>query len=118
MSTSGDPKASTTVVVGIVGAILGLALVLFTQVLFYNTQRLEDERKLYGPKPQELSDLQFKQLVQLHDRHYVDPEKTIVTLPIDDAIELYVAKMNRTPAPTTIRSGATPTTEPLPKGAP
>ncbi len=112
MSENGDPKASSTVVVGVVGAILLLAIILFTQVLFSSAQRMEDERKLYVPR-QELADLRFKQLAQIEDRRFIDPGRRVVALPIDDAIELFVTGVKPAPVPTTIpAAGSEPTSRP------
>ncbi len=102
MSTGGDPKSSTTLIAGLIGAIGLLVIVVAAQVLFYNVQRYEDERKLYGIKPRELADLQAAQLAQINGYRYVDRQKGIVAIPIDDAIRLYVAEMKTAPPATTM----------------
>jgi hypothetical protein len=106
---SSDPPASMTVIVGIIGAILLLAVILVTQVLFFNVQRIEDENKLYAARPAELADLQARELAQINTYRYVDREKGVVAIPIDRAIELYADEMKSPPAPTTI-----PATESFP----
>lgn len=117
MSSSGDPPASMTLVIGIIGGILLLALILLTQVLFYNIQRMEDAAKLYAGKPQELADLQSGQLAQINTYRYVDPQRGVVAIPIDRAIELYAREQTSAPAPATIPSSApadAPEGEPVP----
>ena len=112
MSTGGDPKSSTTLIAGLIGAIGLLVIVVAAQVLFYNVQRYEDERKLYAVKPRELADLQAAQLAQINGYRYVDRQKATVAIPIDDAIRLYVAEMKTAPTPTTIPK--TTDAEPVP----
>lgn len=84
--------------------VLTLAVALLAQVLFYNAQRIEDQTKLYAGKPQELADLQAKQLAQINVYRYVDRQKDIVAIPIDRAIELYAAEMKSAPTSSTIPS--------------
>jgi hypothetical protein len=88
-----DPKPSTTVVVGVIGTILTLAVVLIAQVIFYNMDRIEDQRKLYAPRPAEITDLQANQLGQISEYRIIDKETGRVAVPIDRAIELYAAEM-------------------------
>jgi hypothetical protein len=104
MNTGGDPPAATTVVVGSVGIILALAVTLLAQVLFYNAQRIEEQTKLYAGKPQELADLQAKQLAQINVYRHVDRQQGIVAIPIDRAIELYAAEMKSAPTSSTMPS--------------
>jgi hypothetical protein len=81
-----------TIVVGLIGAIGLLAVVVLAQVLFFNMQRIEDERKLYAPPPQALLDLQERQLAPISEYRYVDKGAGLVAIPIDRAIPLYVAR--------------------------
>jgi hypothetical protein len=104
MNTHGDPPASLTAIAGIVGGILLLAVVLLAEVLFYNVQRIEDETKLYAGKPPELADLQARQLAQINAYRYVDQAKGVVAIPIDRAMELYVADVQATSLPGKIPS--------------
>jgi hypothetical protein len=112
MSTGGDPKSSTTLIAGLIGAIGLLVIVVAAQVLFYNVQRHEDERKLYAVKPRELADLQAAQLAQINGYRYVDRQKGAVAIPIDDAIRLYVGEMKSAPPVTTMPE--TTDAEPVP----
>lgn len=104
--TGGDPKSSTTLIVGLIGGIGLLVIIVAAQVLFYNIQRYEDERKLYAVKPRELADLQAAQLAEISSYRYVDRTKGVVAIPIDDAIRRYVAEVKTAPTPTTIPATA------------
>lgn len=104
MTTSPDPPVRLTAIVGIVGGILLLAIVLLAEVLFYNVQRIEDETKAYSGKPQELADLQARQLAQINEYRYVDQAQGVVAIPIDRALELYRTEMQSSPVPATMPS--------------
>ena len=93
MSHNGDPRAGSTLLVGLIGTILLLAVVVLAQVLFYNVQQMEDQTKLYAPRPQALLQAQAEQLAQINTYRYVNQKDGIVAIPIDRAIELYVAEM-------------------------
>lgn len=93
MSASDDPRASSTMLVFIIGVILLLVIVVFGIVLFQNVQHYEDQRKLYAAKPRELARLQAGQLAAINEYRYVDQAQGIVAIPIDRAIALYAAEM-------------------------
>jgi hypothetical protein len=98
-----DPKASTTVYVGVIGTILFLAVVLFAQALFQNAQWLEDQRKVYAPRNPRLLEVQTQQLGTLNGYRLVSAAEGRVTIPIDRAIELVLPEL---------KSGATASTIP------
>lgn len=112
MNVSGDPKASTTIVIGVIGAILLLAIIVFTQVLFYNAQRYEDEQKIYASKPQELLKLQTEQLAEINRFRKLDEQKGVVAIPIDLAIECFVAEMKNPRPPATMNVPASGPAQP------
>lgn len=113
MSAEGDPKASTTVVVSIVGGILLLAIVVFAQVLFYSGQRFEDARKRYAPPPAELTQLQSEQLAQITTYRRPAAPDGPYAIPIDRAMELVVSELKSASPPTTIpQPAATPPAAP------
>lgn len=101
-AANGDPPSSSTIIVGIVGTILLLAVVVFAVVLFLNTQYYEDQRKLYTGQPQELADMRFKQRAAISDSHFVDEAAGIIAIPVDDAIGLYADALKRGTLPTTL----------------
>lgn len=102
MSGDGDPRSTTTILAGLIGVILLLAVVLFAVVLFQHTQAYEDQRKLYEPKYQELADIQAAQLDQIIRPRVVDAAAGVYAIPIDDAIRLYARQQKSRPAPTTV----------------
>jgi hypothetical protein len=102
MAYGGDPKSSAVVATGIVGAILLLAIVLATQALFYNVQRLKDVENEHAPRPRELVDLQSAQRAQLDTYRWVNQKDGVAAIPIDRAIDLFVHEVNSTTTPTTI----------------
>jgi ATP/ADP translocase len=91
-----DPQPSGTALVGVIGGLVLLALVVFAQVLFYNVQRGEDERKLHAVQLRELLDLQTQQMAQINGYRLVDAEKGLAAIPIDEAIRLYVQEVATT----------------------
>jgi len=97
----GDPSSGPTVLVAIVGTILFLAVVVFAIVLFQNVQRREDQAKLLAPRPQELADLQFKQLAPLVGYEAIDPQNNVYGIPIERAMQLFVERGGQTGKPTT-----------------
>ena len=104
MKNGADPSFSQTVVVFIIGVILFLVIVLAVQVLFYNVQFGEERSKVYAARPQELTELQARQLAQINTYRYVSEKDGLVAIPIDRAIELYVAGVKATPTPTTMKA--------------
>ncbi len=109
----GDPRSGPTMLVAIVGTIVFLAVVVFTIVLFQNVQRREDETKLLAPRPQELADLQFKQLAPLAGYEAIDPQQNVYGIPIERAMELFVARGGQVGKP-----ARAPTTIAVPASAP
>lgn len=119
MPAADDPQPRATVVVGIVGVILLLAIVLLTQVIFYNVQRIEDQAKLYqAPRPS--APLQAEQLAQISSYRWINEKEGVVAIPIDRAIELYVQRMKTGGAPPTMQApGREPReNDPTPDSAP
>lgn len=102
MSTGGDPKSSQMLIAGLIGVVFMIAAVLVAQLLFYGAQRMEDERKLIAPQPQELVALQTEQLAHINTTRHVNEQDGLVAIPIDRAIDLYVTRMKAAPAPTTM----------------
>ena len=102
MHGSSDPKPTMTFVVGLVGTIMVLVLVVFAIVLFQSVKGYEDTHKVIAARPQELLDLQSRQLERINEYRWVDREKGIVAIPIDRAMQLYVEKVESRPATPTI----------------
>jgi hypothetical protein len=108
MKAGGDPPFSLTIVVFLIGSVVCLVILLFVQVLFFNVQRNEEQAKIYADKPRELAELQARQLGQISTYRYLDPKAGIVAIPIDRAIELYVAEVKAGVVPTTMKVSTQP----------
>ena len=94
MSENGDPKATTTVLVGIVGIILLLVIVIFTIAVFHNVEYLETVRKVHARPYHELRTLHAEQQESLHSYRWVNEQEGIVGIPISRAITLTVRDLN------------------------
>ncbi len=114
--TGGDPKASTTILVGIIGTVLLLAIVLFAAALYYHAEDAQAARKVYArPPAHEVSALKSEQLEKLHAYRWVNEQERIVAIPIQRAIELTVRdlKSGQDPARIVKRgSGPNPASQP------
>jgi uncharacterized integral membrane protein len=109
----GDPNASMVFTVGIVGAILLLALLIFGVVLFQNAQALQTEEKVFAGKPVELAEQQTLQLAGINQYRYISEPEGIVAIPIDEAMDIFVARVQAdprqaSPPATPVASGNSP----------
>lgn len=100
----GDPAAGSTLYVGIVSAVLMLAVVIFAVVLYGNWQMQETQRKVYdAPASAELVALRDAQIGDLRTPRWVSDQT--VAIRIEDAIKLYVQRVQagqpNPPRPTT-----------------
>ncbi len=93
----GDPDPTAVITVGIVAAIVILAVLVFAVVLFQNAQALEDERKVLSTRSLTLAEEQTRQLAQINQYRYISEPDGVVTIPIDRAIELFVARVQADP---------------------
>ncbi len=85
-----DPKALTTLLVGLIGFALVMVTVIGTDALYRATDDAEFRAKNYGVVPAELSRLRSQQLEELHSYRWIDQSKGVVGIPIDRAMELMV----------------------------
>jgi hypothetical protein len=84
-----EPKSGLVAVVGMVSAILLVAVILLLQAVYYRAQEKEDLAKAVMVPP-EAQMLRAQQLGQLQGYRVVDPQGGIVAIPIDRAMELLV----------------------------
>lgn len=89
-----DPRASSALIVGMVGMILLLALVIGAIVLYQSAQRQQVTEKVYAPRIHELAQIRSEQAANISTYRYVDRQQGLVAIPIDVAIELYVKEVN------------------------
>lgn len=116
--THDDPRASLTLVAFLILAILVLAFVVLAQVMFYNMQSIEDQRKVASAKPQELADLQAAQLAQISSYRYINEKAGVVAIPIDRAMEHYAREMKNPWTPPKITAPESQASATQPSGGP
>jgi hypothetical protein len=86
----GDPDATLTAVVGVVGAVLIFVVVVGLVALYQRAENAELTRKQIAPAPAELESVRAEQLGQLHGYRWVDAKKGIAAIPIERAMDLVV----------------------------
>jgi hypothetical protein len=108
-----DPSASMTIVVGVIGTILLLAVIVFAIVLFQVGARSEFERKVVQAAPREIAQIRSQQLSEVSQTKYVDQTQQHVQIPIEEALPLFAEIVKRQGVPSTIKaSTAPPATQP------
>lgn len=86
-----EPKSGLVAVVGVVSAVLLVAVILVLQALYYRAAGKEDLVKAVMVPPEAKAVL-AEQLGQLEGYRVVDSQKRIVAIPIGRAIDLVVAE--------------------------
>lgn len=90
----GDPAAGATLYIGIVSAVLMLAVVIFAVVLYGNWQMQETQQKVYdAPLSAELVALRDAQIGDLRTPRWINDKA--VAIRIEDAIKLYVQRVQQ-----------------------
>ena len=82
---------------GIVGGVVLIVLIIGLQAWFHHAHNVEYERKVVSQPYVELKSLQAKQLEQLHSYRLIDKDKGVVQIPIDLAIDRYLARRGTRP---------------------
>ncbi len=90
-----EPNTPLTAVVGLGFAILLFVVVVLLQALFYGAEQRENQRKVVAVAPQELSQLRAQQEELLHSYKVVDPQKGVVAIPVDLAMQILVREGGR-----------------------
>lgn len=99
MREGGEPNTPLTALVGIVFAIVLFVVVVLLQAYFYRAEQQETVRKVVAVAPQELSQLRAQQEELLHSYKLVDPQKGVVSVPIELAMKLVVREDGKSPWP-------------------
>lgn len=94
----GDPHARPVVYVAVVGIIALLVAVFGLEGLYYQNEQREARIKLATPEQVDLLRLRTEQRHNLSGYQWVDREKGIVTIPIEQAMER-VARQYAAPGP-------------------
>jgi len=87
-----DPKVTTSVIAGIIGAVVLFVVIVLLQALFYRMQAAERVRKVESQPNQELELVDAEQLQLLNSYGWVDQSNGVVRIPIDEAMRLVVAE--------------------------
>lgn len=85
-----DPKSTSTLLVGGVGAVLLVVIILLLEVLYQRTTQAESYRKIISEQPQELRSVQAQQLEQLRSYRWINQQQGVAAIPIDRAMDLVV----------------------------
>jgi hypothetical protein len=93
MKPDEDINIPQLITIGVVSAILLVEVVVGVQALFYSVQETEIAAKQTSQPAWELADLRLEQETELNAYRWVDQEKGLVAIPIDRAIDLYVAQL-------------------------
>ena len=88
-----DPRADQVLLVGLVGALLLVALIYAVQAALLALERGQIRDKVYAATPVEFRQLHDAQVLELVDGpRWADPNHQAVKLPIDMALEAYVRR--------------------------
>jgi hypothetical protein len=94
-----DIDAPMILIVGLVFAVVLFLSIFFLQGYFYRVQHQEQEAKLIEQRPQQLLATQADQQEKLNSYSWVDRAQGIVSLPINQAMELELKRLQAGPAP-------------------
>jgi hypothetical protein len=111
-----EPNTPLTAVVGLVFAILLFVVIVLLQAFFYRAEDEENVRKVVAVAPEALSQLRAQQEELLHSYKIIDPQKGVIAIPIDLAMELFVQDGGKTPWPV-VQPPAVPAPMPTPATA-
>jgi hypothetical protein len=96
MERYNDLDTMKIAVVGLLGALLTLAIVLALQVLYYSAASEQFERKVVQAPTTQSDTLLAEQATKLTRYDWIDPGKKKVMIPIDRAMELVVKELSAT----------------------
>ncbi|MEW6741667.1 MAG: hypothetical protein AB1486_02815 [Planctomycetota bacterium] len=85
-----DPKMMRLLMIGAAGVVILFVTIVALQALYYDVTRRELEAKTYTVEPRDLHLLRQAQRQKLSQYASIDPEKGIVAIPIERAMELLV----------------------------
>jgi len=85
-----DPKARSTIVVGLLGATLVVVTILLLQALHSSTAQDEEYRKEIATPYVELQEVEASQRQQLESYRWVNQAEGVVAIPIEEAMQQVV----------------------------
>jgi hypothetical protein len=93
-----DPRQLNVIMVGLIGAILMVAIIIATQGIYLAALEGEKESKLYSVRDKLFDNQLQQQRADLADYRYVDEARGVVQIPVDRAIDLFLKEMSPTAA--------------------
>lgn len=91
-----EPKTSALMLLFVIGAILLIVVIIGLQAFFMRELRHEENIKFSENPNRELTQLQQGQLDRINSYRWVDREKQIVAIPINEAMKLLVQRKEGT----------------------
>ena len=86
----GDPDATLTIWIGLIGALTTFLIIVSLQAVYYHVENSQRIEKVYSRPPEELGLLRAKQEQVLHSYRWIDEKKGVAGIPIERAMELTV----------------------------
>lgn len=99
MAQYDDLHTGTITVVGIISAVLTFVIIVAAQVLFYQYRTLESLRKEVDVPITQSDNILDQQREALNSYRWIDQEKGIVAIPIDQAKETVLQSLKKADAP-------------------
>ena len=96
MERHNDLNTLKIAVVGLLGALVTVAIVLALQVLYYSAANQQFDRKVIQAPTTQSDTLLAEQAVKLTRYEWIDRQKNKVMIPIDRAMELVVKELSAT----------------------
>lgn len=112
-----DPNSRIMIYVGVIGIVLLVVTVFGTQAFTYGVQVQQTRRDVYGVPLPVLADVIKEQKLQIGETRWVDRDKGVVAIPIDQAMKLFVADVKAGKPRSSPLPAATPATQPAAPGA-
>lgn len=88
-----DPNPAWTAVVGIIGAVLTLAIIVALQALYNRVESEEIQRKIFDSVSDELTRARSEQLETINSYRWVDEAAGVAGIPIEAAMEKVLAEI-------------------------
>ncbi len=102
-----DPSAYPIVYAGVVGTLVVVLTVILLSALTSSMERAQERAKVYAAGVPELEQLNARQLQNIQSYRWIDRERGLVAVPIDEAIRLVVREgaQPAMPPPPATRTG-------------
>lgn len=95
-----DPQALNVFMVGLIGALVMIAMIIATQGIYLSAVENENQTKLYGVNSRLYPNLESDQKGELIHYKYLDQAKGVVQIPVDRAMDLFLKELDQKKAVT------------------